>query len=103
MADADILAVKLEALHSDVSEVKVALNKLSDAITKLALVEQQQTQTAIALERAFTAISEIEKRLSVLELAAPKTKEISIWVDRGITGLVVIVVGFILKKLGVPL
>ena len=38
----EILTVKLEALHSDVSEIKSSLDKVSEAITKLALVEQQQ-------------------------------------------------------------
>lgn len=103
MADTSILAVKLEALHSDVGEVKTALNKLSDAITKLALVEQQQSQTADALERAFKAIGKIEDRLSALEQVAPKTKEMSIWLDRAITGLICISAGLVLQKLGIQL
>ena len=57
--DTALLAAKLGALHEDVSEIKAALTKLSDAITKLALVEERQTQSAAALERAFTAIEKI--------------------------------------------
>jgi len=45
MSTPDVLSLKLEMLHHDVVEVKTALNKLSEAITKLALVEQQQLQT----------------------------------------------------------
>ena len=84
----DVLAVKLEALHTDVSEVKAALNKLSDAITKLALVEQQQGQIATSLERAFKAISKIEDRVTSLEqqqaMAKPQQTEMAKWVDRGL-------------------
>ena len=83
----DVLKVKLEMLHSDVVEVKTALNKLSDAITKLALVEQQQNQTAQALERAFKAISKIEDRLTSLEQLAPQSKQVSEWVNRGIVAM----------------
>ena len=101
MASEDVLKVKLEVLHSDVVEVKTALNELSKAITKLALVEQQQNQTAQALERAFKAISKIEDRLSNLEQAQPKTKETSEWVDRIILAIVGCAAAFIGVKVGV--
>ena len=94
----DIFAVKLDALHKDVGEVKAALNKLSDAITKLALVEQQQGQIAAALDRAFKAISKVEEgmtqdldaldaRVSVVEKLQPKLNSAAVWVDRALVGL----------------
>lgn len=90
MAD-NILELKLHALHEDVGEVKTALNKLSEAITKLALVEQQQSQIAASLERAFKAIGKIEDRLTMLEqqnaAALPQQNEMAKWIDRGIVAL----------------
>ena len=86
--ETDVLAVRLSALHEDVSEIKTALGKLSDAITKLALVEQNQNMAAEALERAFKAIERIEYRLDTLERAQSKHNVTSIWVDRGIVALV---------------
>lgn len=87
----NVLTVKLEALHTDVTEVKSALNKLSDAITKLALVEERQAQTADALERAFKAIGKIEDRLSSMEKTyaeqKPQYTEVAKWVDRGLVAL----------------
>lgn len=94
----DIFSVKLDALHKDVGEVKTALNKLSDAITKLALVEQQQGQIAAALDRAFKAISKVEEgitgdlnaldvRVTAVELAQPKHNSAALWVDRALVGL----------------
>jgi hypothetical protein len=100
MATPDVLSLKLEILHSDVVEVKTALNKLSEAITKLALVEQQQSQTAEALERAFKTISRIDDRLTVLELAAPKAKETSGWIDKFLLATIMAVMGFVGTKLG---
>lgn len=100
MSDSDILSVKLEILHQDVGEIKSALTKLSDAITKLALVEQQQSQTADALERAFKAIGKIEERLSTLEKTVPKNGETSAWVDRFILAIMIAALGFIGSKLG---
>jgi septal ring factor EnvC (AmiA/AmiB activator) len=83
----EILTVKLEALHSDVSDIKSALDRLSDAITKLALVEQQQNQIAAALERAFKAIAKVEDRVSSLEQSVPSQTETAKWVDRGLVAL----------------
>ncbi len=101
MIENSVFTVKLEMLHDDVVEMKNALNEVSKAITKLALVEERQAQTADALERAFKAIGKIEDRLSALELAAPKAKETNAWVDRFILALIVAVMGFIGTKLGI--
>ena len=83
----EILTVKLEALHTDVSEIKSALDKVSEAITKLALVEQQQNQIASSLERAFKAIGKVEDRLTALEQNTPTVTETAKWIDRGLVAL----------------
>lgn len=101
MSESDVLAVKLETLHSDVGEIKSALNKLSEAITKLALVEQQQSHTASSLERAFKLIDSIEARVAELERSAPKSAETSVWVDRAITAIVVVFLAFVANKIGI--
>jgi hypothetical protein len=96
----NVLTVKIDMLHSDVVDMKTALNELSKAITKLALVEERQAQTADAMERAFKAIGKVEDRLSALELTMPKTKETSAWVDRFILAAIVAVMGFAGTRLG---
>lgn len=100
MTESNVLSLKLEMLHNDVVDVKAALTELSKAITKLALVEERQSQTAEALDRAFKAISKIEARLSALEQAAPKAKETSVWMDRFIFGIVAMVLGFVGTRMG---
>lgn len=66
-----MLATKLQALHEDVSEMKSALKDLTSAITKLALIEERQANTQAAQDRAFTAISNIERRLGEIERILP--------------------------------
>ena len=100
MTESSVLTVKIDMLHSDVVDMKTALNELSKAITKLALVEERQAQTADAMERAFKAIGKVEDRLSALELTMPKTKETSAWVDRFILAAIVAVMGFAGTRLG---
>lgn len=97
----DILAVRLGLLHEDVSEIKSALGKLSDAVTKLALVEQNQLQTAEAMERAFKAIERIERRIEKLEQSAWQNKDSAKWIDRAIVAAITVGGMFLFKALGI--
>lgn len=101
MAGDEVLAVRLDLLHEDVSEIKIALGKLSDAITKLALVEQSQLQTTAAIERAFNAIERVEMRLEKLEESSVKNSESSKWVDRAAGAIITALVVAALKAIGV--
>ena len=98
--DTALLAAKLSALHEDVGEVKAALRELSDAITKLALVEERQSQTSSALERAFIAIEKIETRLSMLERVQPEARRAARWLDRALWAAAAAVAMFIGRKAG---
>lgn len=95
-----ILTTKLNVLHEDVSEIKQALGKLSDAITKLALVEERQTQAATALERTFIALDRIELRLQALERDKRMTDQTVLWVNRAVWAAVIVVAAFAAKTVG---
>jgi chromosome segregation ATPase len=94
------LQVKIDMLHSDMVEMKAVLNKMSEALTKLALVEQQLEQTSEALNRAFKLVSKIEDRVTALESGAAKTKETTIWLDRFLLGVASAIGSFAAYKLG---
>lgn len=100
MADNDInlLAVKLQSLHEDVGDIKGTLQNLTNAITKLALVEERLSVTMTAQERAFSAIAKVEARLATLEAKVPVTDNSMKWVDRGVTALVAAAAMFIWEK-----
>ena len=63
-----VLATKIEGLSQDMSEMKHGIAKMADALTKLAIVEERQTQTILAQERAFKALERVEERQHVHEL-----------------------------------
>ena len=63
-----VLATKIEDLAQDMSEMKHGIVKMADALTKLAIVEERQTQTILALERAFKALERVEERQRTHEL-----------------------------------
>jgi hypothetical protein len=81
------MAGKLISLHEDVTEIKGALRDLTSAITKLALIEERQTVTNAALERAFGAISRVEDRLTEIERLAPINNQSRVWVERFVLAL----------------
>ena len=99
MSEITVLATRIESLHGDVSEIKDALKALSEAITKLALVEERQSQTAQALERAFVAIEKIENRVDTLEQVAVNSRRVSDWVDRAVWAAAAATVVYVAKVL----
>jgi 1-deoxy-D-xylulose 5-phosphate reductoisomerase len=50
------------------NEMKHGIAKMADALTKLAIVEERQTQTILAQERAFKALERVEERQRTHEL-----------------------------------
>ena len=95
-----ILSTRLESLHQDVGEIKNAMNSLSAAITKLALVEERQANTAAALERAFAAIARVEARLTDLEKADAHNKRTNKYVDSIVWALAAASLMFVAAKVG---
>ena len=64
----DVLAERVEGLCIDIGEMKIGISKMADALTKLAIVEERQTQTILAQERAFKALERVEERQRQHEL-----------------------------------
>ncbi len=91
------LDTRLEVLHQDVAEVKGAMHKLAEAITKLAVIEERQSQASHAVERAFAAIAATQAETASLKLqiaaAMHSTSHSSKWIDRALVALVALGVG----------
>lgn len=96
----DILATKIERLHADIADMRMSMREMASAITKLAVVEERQAQTAQGLERAFKAIERVEERVARLEELAPSSKSASLWIDRTITAIVATVLVFVARAVG---
>ena len=123
-----VLATKIEGLAQDMSEMKHGIAKMADALTKLAIVEERQTQTILAQERAFKALERVEERqrqhelqcldqekevrqliadsnerLSIrvgeLEKAEPMQAQTSKWVTAGVWGALALLASFIVPRI----
>ena len=121
------LATKIEGLSQDMSEMKHGIAKMADALTKLAIVEERQTQTILAQERAFKALERVEERqrthelvckdqdkdvrqliadsnerlstrVAELEKAEPMQAQTSKWVTAGVWGALALLASFIVPR-----
>lgn len=100
MSEQTVIDHRLQTLHEDVVEMKTALGKLTDAVTKLALLEERQAHAAAAQERAFAAIERVETRLLKIEHQMPSAKRTSIWVDRAVLFVFGLAAMYVAKKVG---
>lgn len=104
-AELAVLAHKVAEMHSDFGEIRTVLRELTQAINKLALVEERQTQLAVTQERAFKALERLEtkfdaleKRVNTLEADEPMQKQTSAWVLAGVWGFAGIAASFFFYK-----
>lgn len=94
------IAARLDSLHRDVSEMRDVLRELTSAITRLALVEERQLQTATSLERAFKALEKVELRVSELEKQAPLNKQSNKWMEMMLMAVAGAALSFVAMKVG---
>ena len=124
----DVLAERVEGLCIDIGEMKIGISKMADALTKLAIVEERQTQTILAQERAFQALERVEERqrqhemqcrdqdkevrqliadsnerlstrVAELEKAEPMQAQTSKWVTAGVWGALALLASFIVPRI----
>lgn len=125
----NVLAERIDGLCVDMNEMKHGIAKMADALTKLAIVEERQTQTILAQERAFKALERVEERqrmhelvckdqdkevrqliadsnerlaarVGELEKAEPMQAQTSKWVTAGVWGAAGLLAMFVAKQLG---
>lgn len=123
----NVLAERIDGLCDDMNEMKHGIAKMADALTKLAIVEERQTQTILAQERAFKALERVEERqrqhelvcrdqdkevrqliadsnerlsirVSELEKAEPMQAQTSKWVTAGVWGALALLASFIVPR-----
>ena len=96
----DLLTLKLEHLHRDVSSMQGAIKDLAGAVSKLALVEERQTNATAAIERAFKGIEDLGERVAELERAAPDSKRVNGWIFGAIGAVITGAASWLAHKAG---
>jgi hypothetical protein len=98
-ADIAVAIAKLDAVTSDLADLKASMKELASAVSRLAVVEERQTTTNDSIGRAFKQIDAVSARLTVLEQAQPIQKQSSDFVQKAVGYIVAIVLGAIVSSL----
>lgn len=93
------IAAQLRNLHDDVGDVKRSLAQLTNAITKLALVEERQANLHEVQTRCFAEIATLNTRIQTIETKLPEHTRVAMWVDRATWGVLGVAGAYIVKKL----
>lgn len=75
---------RIEAMSSDVTDIKQAMREMASAVNKLAVVEERQMHDRLDLSRIFGVLEGHESRLKVLEIAQPGNKQTGDWVNKAV-------------------
>ena len=73
--DLSSIAATLDHLSKDMAEVRTSVKELASAVTRLALVEERQSNANEALARAFKELDRHDRRLNTIEQAQPLQKQ----------------------------
>ena len=99
-SDINVVIMRLGVLSDDVGELKLTLREIATAVTRLALVEERQSQTNEALARAFKQLDKLDGRLSAIERELPLQRKTSSWVFAAVSATAGAAILFIAKKVG---
>jgi hypothetical protein len=75
--DTQLLMFRLGAIEQ-------AMRELTKQVGRLVVIEERQSQTSGAIERAFAEIKAQDARIKTLELDRPTTARTNVWVERAL-------------------
>jgi len=108
----------MQRIREGVAEMKDAMREMAAAINRLAVIEERQNQDRAALERAFNAIADVDKkhdhtttrvmeiiekieaRTRALEMAQPLQNKTAEWVEKALFAAAAAAVMFVAGKAG---
>lgn len=73
------------------NRIEDTLEKVSETLGKLAVLEQRHIETREAIERSFSEIKALNERMRVVELDMPMLHQIKNWIVSGMVAVVGVV------------
>ncbi|TSE34713.1 hypothetical protein Tchar_01217 [Tepidimonas charontis] len=81
--------------------MRAAIERMSEAVTRLALVEERQAAASTAIDRIAQSLEKLDERLRRLEVAEPMQAKATEWVQSALWALATAAVMFVAGKAGV--
>ena len=90
----------IQRIREDQHAMRAAIERMSEAVTRLALVEERQAAASTAIERLVQSLERLDERLRRLELAEQTQAKTTAWVQAARWALAAAAATFIAKKVG---
>jgi hypothetical protein len=75
---------RMEGAITDIAEIKVTMKELAVAVSRLAVVEERQSQDRAEIGRVFKRLDDHAGRIHTLEVAQPLQNQATNWVNKAI-------------------
>jgi 1-deoxy-D-xylulose 5-phosphate reductoisomerase len=95
-----VLSHKVDSLHHDVTDMKSALKDVANALNKLTLVEERQSQANANQKRMSEKLDKIEARVDALEKSDVTQSQAATWVMNAVWGAAGLLAMYAAKMLG---
>lgn len=90
----------IQRIREDQHAMRAAIERMSEAVTRLALVEERQTAASTAIERLVQSLERLDERLRRLEVAEPMQTKAAEWVQSAVWAAAAAAVMFMAGKAG---
>jgi len=90
----------IQRIREDQHAMRTAIEKMSEAVTRLALVEERQATASSAIDRLAQALERLDERLRRLEVADPMQTKAAEWVQAAVWALATAAAVFVAGKAG---
>lgn len=94
------IAHHIQRIREDQYAMRSAIERMSEAVTRLALVEERQAATSTAIERLSSVMEKLDERLRKLEIAEPLQAKATEWVQSAVWAAAAATAMFIAGKAG---
>jgi chromosome segregation ATPase len=90
----------IQRIREDQHAMRAAIERMSEAVTRLALVEERQASASSAIDRLAHTLEKLDERLRRLEVADPMHTKAAEWVQSAVWAAAAAAVMFVAAKSG---
>ena len=90
----------IQRIREDQHAMRAAIERMSEAVTRLTLVEERQAAASTAIDRLAQTLEKLDERLRRLEVAEQTQARTAAWVQAALWALAAAAATFIAKKVG---
>ena len=94
------IAHHIQRIREDQHAMRTAIERMSEAVTRLALVEERQAAASTTIERLVQSLERLDERVRRLEVAEPMQAKSAEWVRTAVWAAAAAAVMFMADKAG---